>query len=152
MVPNRIERDILIDAPVDVVWAVVTEPEHISGWFSDSVELELRPGGAAVLHWDAHGSVHGRVERVEPPRFFSFRWAVKHGEGFDEANATLVEFSLSAEGESTRLTVVESGFSELDVAEPELQQRFDDHVRGWRAELGDLARYLRQQAGTAAEG
>ena len=28
---DRIERTILIDAPADVVWAVVTEPEHISG-------------------------------------------------------------------------------------------------------------------------
>ena len=26
MVPDRIEREIVIDAPVDVVWAVVTEP------------------------------------------------------------------------------------------------------------------------------
>src|SRR3954469_22432518 len=60
MIPPRIEREILIDAPVDVVWAVVTEPEHISGWFSDSVELDLRPGGEAVLVWDGRRTVHGR--------------------------------------------------------------------------------------------
>ena len=36
MVPDRIEREIVIEAPVDVVWAVVTEPEQISGWLSDS--------------------------------------------------------------------------------------------------------------------
>ena len=52
MVPQRIERDILIDAPMEIVWAVVTEPEHISGWFSYTVELDLRPGGAAALSWD----------------------------------------------------------------------------------------------------
>ena len=49
MVPQRIEREILIEAPVDVVWDVVTQPEHISRWFSDSVELDLRPGGRALL-------------------------------------------------------------------------------------------------------
>ena len=74
--PQHIERSILIDAPVDVVWTVVTEPEHISRWFSDAVELDLRPGGRAALTWNDHGTFQGRVERVEAPRFFSFRWVV----------------------------------------------------------------------------
>ena len=85
MVPQWIEREIVIDAPVEVVWSVVTEPEHISRWFSDSADLDLRPGGRAVLHWNDFGTVQGRVERVEPPHFFSFRWAVDPGrEGLGE--------------------------------------------------------------------
>ena len=94
MVPQRIEHDILIDAPVEIVWAVVTEPEHISGWFSDTVDLDLRPGGAAALSWDDYGTVHGRVERVEPPHFFSFRWVVHRNPGAPvrDGNSTLVEF------------------------------------------------------------
>jgi uncharacterized protein YndB with AHSA1/START domain len=128
----------LIDAPVQVVWAVVTEAEHVSGWFSDSVELDLRPGGALALHWDGGGTVHGRVERVEPPRLFSFRWAVAPGaEGW-----TLVEFSLAAEGDSTRLTVVESGFRDIAGPEDERQRHFDGHSRGWNLELGQLRDYL----------
>ena len=63
MVPQRIEREIVIHAPVEVVWSVVTEPEHISAWFSDSADLDLRPGGRAVLHWNDFGTVLGRVER-----------------------------------------------------------------------------------------
>ena len=142
IVPQRIEREILIHAPVDVVWAVVTEPEHISGWFSDSVDLDLRPGGRAVLHWNGHGTVHGRVERVEPPHFFSYRWALDHGAELTEDNATLVEFSLSAEGASTRLTVVESGFRDLAGPDDEKQRHFDSHRRGWEHELGELVEYL----------
>jgi uncharacterized protein YndB with AHSA1/START domain len=142
MVPQRIEREILIEAPVDVVWAVVTEPEQISGWFSDSVELDLRPGGQAVLHWDKHGTVHGRVERVEPPRFFSFRWMAEQGPEFAEDNSTLVEFSLSAQGDSTRLTVVETGFRELAGPDDEKQRHVDSHTRGWELELGQLEAYL----------
>jgi uncharacterized protein YndB with AHSA1/START domain len=142
MVPQRIEREVLIDAPVEVVWAVVTEPEHISGWFSDTVELDLRPGGKAALHWDGHGTVQGRVERVEPPHFFSFRWVVPPGEDLTEDNSTLVEFSLSPEGDSTRLRVVESGFSDLAGPEDENQGHFDSHRRGWDAELGELEEYV----------
>jgi uncharacterized protein YndB with AHSA1/START domain len=144
LVAHRIEREILIEAPLDVVWAVVTEPEHISGWFSESVEIDLTPGGALALHWDRHGSRHGRVERVEPPHFFSFRWVVDPGTDLTEDNSTLVEFSLSAEGEATRLTVVESGFRDLARPQDEQQGHVDSHRRGWELELGELETYLGQ--------
>jgi uncharacterized protein YndB with AHSA1/START domain len=109
MVPDRIEREVTIDAPVEVVWSVVTEPEHVSGWLSDSAEIDLRPGGEAIFTWERHGSARGRVERVEPPHFISFRWmrAVQApGGGSDprEGNSTLVEFRLTAEGEGTGAT------------------------------------------------
>ena len=142
MVAQQIEREIVIDAPVDVVWSVVTEPEHISGWFSDTVELELRPGGALVLHWDEGShTVQGRVERVDPPHFFSFHWVVGHGSELAEGNSTLVEFSLAPEGEGTRLTVVESGFRDLAVDEDLRRQRFASHSEGWVKELGHLVEY-----------
>jgi uncharacterized protein YndB with AHSA1/START domain len=147
MVPNQIEREIVIDAPVDVVWAVVTEPEHISGWFSDSAELELRPGGDGALHWDGHGTYRARVERVEPPLFFSLRWTVEPEVEIADGNSTLIEFSLSAEGDSTRLRVVESGFSDLAGPEDENQGHFDAHQRGWELELGDLEEYVGQRTG-----
>jgi uncharacterized protein YndB with AHSA1/START domain len=141
----------LIDAPVDVVWAVVTEPEHISGWFSDSAELDSRPGGAAVLHWNNHGTVNARVERVEPPHFFSFRWMMDPGQDLTEDNSTLVEFTLTADGESTRLTVVESGFSDLAGPEDEKQRHYDSHSRGWELELGDLDEYVARTGAARAE-
>src|SRR6185437_4962433 len=74
MVPDRVEREILIDAPPDVVWSVVTEAEHVGRWFSDSAAVDLRPGGELILTWDEHGAVYWRVEKVDPPHFVSFRW------------------------------------------------------------------------------
>src|SRR4029077_8010723 len=32
--PDAIEREILIDAPPSVVWPIVTEAQHLGGWFS----------------------------------------------------------------------------------------------------------------------
>jgi uncharacterized protein YndB with AHSA1/START domain len=147
MVPDQIEREIVIEAPVEVAWAVITEPEHISGWFSDSVELDLRPGGTIALRWGSR-TVQGRVERVERPRFFSFRWVVGHGEHLTEGNSTLVEFTLAAEGDSTRLTVVERGFADLAGPDAENQAAQDDHRGGWKKELGELVDYV---AGRPAE-
>ena len=75
MVPDRIEREVLIEAPVDVVWSIVTEAEHVGTWFSDSAEIDLHPGGKTVLTWDEYGTFPGRIREFEPPRFISFRWA-----------------------------------------------------------------------------
>lgn len=146
MVPERIEREILIEAPLETVWAVVTEPEHIGGWFSDSADIDLRPGGKAILNWKEHGTAHGRVEKVEPPRFFSFRWIRSAGTELREGNSTLVEFSLSAEGDGTRLRVVESGFPELDGSDDDKARYAEEHRQGWELELDELREYVRQQA------
>jgi uncharacterized protein YndB with AHSA1/START domain len=142
MVPDRIEREILIDAPPERVWAVVTEPEHVGRWFGDSAEIDLRPGGEATLTWDEHGSVRARIEKVERPHLFSFRWARPVGAEPREGNSTLVEFYLTAEGEGTRLHVVESGFQELDRSEEEKAKYAEENTQGWKLELEDLREYV----------
>ncbi len=141
MVPDRVEREILIDAPPDIVWSVLTEPEHVGRWFSDSAAIDLRPGGELILTWDEHGAVYWRVERVDPPHFVSFRWLrPMQGDagGVEplEDNSTLVEFSLGSEGEATRLRVVESGFRELAGSEQENAKDAEEHS----ARLGARAR------------
>ena len=145
MVPDRIEREIVIDAPVEAVWAIVTEPEHVGAWFSDSAEIDLRPGGDVVLTWEEHGSVRARVERAEPPHRFSFRWARPVGAEPEKGNSTLVELTLSAEGEGTRLHVVESGFRELDWSEDEKATYAEGNSEGWDHELGELLEYVSTQ-------
>ena len=67
MVPDRVEREILIEAPPDIVWTVITEAEHVGRWFSDSAAIDLRPGGELILTWDEHGAVYWRVEKDRSP-------------------------------------------------------------------------------------
>jgi uncharacterized protein YndB with AHSA1/START domain len=149
MVPDRIEREILIDAPLEVVWSVITEPEHVGGWFSDSAAIDLRPGGEVILTWEGHGTERWRVEKVDPPHFVSFRWmrAAHEQPGAEllEGNSTLVEFSLVAEGEGTRLRVVESGFRQLEGSEEEKAKDAQEHESGWELELGQLREYVSTQ-------
>jgi uncharacterized protein YndB with AHSA1/START domain len=144
--PDRIEREVLIEAPVDVVWEIVTEPAQISRWFSDSVELELRPGGEGALIFDGRGAAAPRtvrlqVEKVDPPHYFSWRWAHPDGVEPDESNSLLVEFSLSAEGTSTRLRLVESGFRRLEQSEEDRERYIDEHNHGWDTHLSRLRVY-----------
>ena len=151
MVPERIEREVLIEAPLEVVWTVLTDPEHIGGWFGDAAEIDLRPGGEAVLTWDKYGSALAVVERVEPPHVFSFRWARPLGAAPREGNSTLVEFSLSAEGEGTRLRLVESGFPALEGSEDEKATYAAGNTDGWKQELGDLQEYVEKLVRASAQ-
>jgi uncharacterized protein YndB with AHSA1/START domain len=145
VVPNQIERETLIDAPLDVVWGVVTEPAQITRWFSDAAQLDLRPGGEGMLSWEQHGPVQLRVERVERPHLFSFRWMYPQGSEPLEGNSMLVEFTLSDEGGKTRLRVVESGLAAVDWAEEEKAKYLDSHSRGWERHIGELDRYMAAQ-------
>ena len=140
MVPEQIERDIVIDAPPERVWAVLTEPEHVAVWFSQSVEGDLRPGAGSTLTWKEHGSFPIVVERSEPPSFFSYRWAAR-SPGAEPAagNSTLVEFTLVPEGAGTRLRVVESGFGSLDAEQEEYVR---DNTEGWKGALSSLQEYV----------
>jgi uncharacterized protein YndB with AHSA1/START domain len=141
MVDDRIEQEIVIEAPPELVWELVTDPEHVGAWFGDRAEIDLRPGGDAAFSWQSYGTFLARVETVEPPRFFSYRWARPADTAPAEGNSTLVEFSLAAEGEGTRLTVVESGFAALALSEDEKAQHFGDNTEGWNIELGHLRDY-----------
>ena len=149
MVPERIEREVLVEAPVETVWAVITEPEHVAGWFGDAAEIDLRPGGRAVLTWEKHGTAFAHVERVEAPHFFSFRWARPLGAEPREGNSTLVEFSLVEEGEGTRLRVVESGFPALEGTEEEKAGYAEGNTEGWASELAELQEYAATLVGAS---
>jgi uncharacterized protein YndB with AHSA1/START domain len=145
MVPDRIERETFIATPVERVWALITEPEHLGRWFGDAgAEIDLRPGGEMVLRWDAHGATHGRVVDVEPHTRFSYRWAPFKDPGGEQpvdGNSTLVEFILEPEADGTRLRVVESGFASLDATEERRVANHQGNTAGWEFETGELREY-----------
>lgn len=141
---DRIEREVLVDASLERVWSLMTEPEHLGSWFADAgAEIDLRPGGDLTLRWAKYGAVRGRVERVEEPHAFAFRWETG-GTGGDELtpeNSTRVEFSLSGSGDGTLVRVVETGFESLALDDEKRHARFADNTEGWRQELGHLVEH-----------
>ena len=151
MVPSQIEREILIEAPVDVVWRVVTEPEQIEQWFSDEAELDVRVGGEGRLTFNARNSFRVQVEAVEPPHRFAFRWVHPEGAWADPENSLLVEFTLQPEAGNTRLRVVESGFDTIDWSDERKAKFAEDHSSGWQFYLGRLQDFA-PQAKSAAQG
>jgi uncharacterized protein YndB with AHSA1/START domain len=134
MVEDRIEREISIAAPVERVWAVITEPEHVGAWFGETgkpAEVDhLRPGGRMVVDHGQYGIHALRIETMEPPRLFAYRWASSQpGAEVTEANSTLVEFTLQPEAEGTLLRIVETGFAALP--EDVRARAYEDNSGGW---------------------
>jgi uncharacterized protein YndB with AHSA1/START domain len=134
-----IEREILIEAPPEVVWRTITEPDQMSLWFADRVELVVEPGAHGYMQFgDQGGPVV--VETVDPPARFSFRWNHPSGEEPVTGNSMLVEFTLTPEGsEQTRLRVTESGHELLAWPDAEKQRYADEHRGGWAEYLDRLA-------------
>jgi uncharacterized protein YndB with AHSA1/START domain len=137
-----IQREVLIEAPVEVVWRTITEPDQMSQWFADRVELVIEPGAHGYMQFgDQGGPVV--VETVDPPTRFSFRWNHPHDEEPVVGNSMLVEFTLTPEGdERTRLRVVESGHELRDWTEAERQRYADEHQGGWGEFLDRLTSVL----------
>jgi uncharacterized protein YndB with AHSA1/START domain len=137
---DSIVRETVVAAPIERVWAVLTRAEYVGRWFgARKAEIDLRPGGSFVMEWEEHGTGLARVERVEEPTLFSFRWALEPGVEPTPGEETLVEFSLTPEGGSTRLQVVESGFSKLDRPAEKQEWHRERNVDGWRQVLEALA-------------
>ena len=139
----RIERDVMIEAPVDVVWHTITEPDQIVLWFADRVELELEIGGSGCLVFEDEHRAPVVVETVEAPTRFAFRWNHPVGERPLALNSVLVEFTLTPAGaERTHLRVVESGLDVLAWPDADKERYASEHDDGWAHYLGRLARLL----------
>jgi uncharacterized protein YndB with AHSA1/START domain len=143
MVQTQIEREIDIAAPVEKVWAAITEASHLGTWFGDAgATVDLRPGGRITLSFAEHGTAHAVVEKVEPTSYLSYRWTGPLGVEPAAGNSTLIEFSLQPTDAGTRLRVVESGFPELDLSEEVRSGYYEGNVDGWRMKVEELRRHV----------
>jgi uncharacterized protein YndB with AHSA1/START domain len=94
---ERIERELWLPTTPEVVWEAVTG----DGWLADRVSLDLRPGGDASFE-SSDGVRTGWIEDVSAPARLCFWWAQ------DDEPASRVELRIDADGESTRLRIVET--------------------------------------------
>ncbi len=159
MAADSIEREILIGAPAEIVWRVITEPEQISRWFSDEAEVQARAGADGALIWRPGGrggspesemTAPIRVVDAEPFRRFSFRWGHPQDAAPEEGNSALVEFSLTEEAGGTRLRVIESGINAVADDDEGRARYRESHEGGWERHLGELLDYVASNAREAS--
>src|SRR5690349_1168068 len=112
---GTIEREIYVEASPEIVFQVVSSPDHLKQWWPDEArESEL------VFGTDAVGFT---VVAARPPTTFTFRWTHPVGQSATAGNSLLVTFELTPKGGGTLLRMTESGFVR--------EQQYHEHVTGW---------------------
>lgn len=151
---GSIEREIHVEASPEVVFAVISSPEHLREWWPDDAEIDAVPGavGSLTFNGDGQGSpavVPMTVLDAEPPRIFSFRWAYADGVVPGPGNSFHVRFELEPVGDGTRVRMVETGFREQGWEAAVLEAHYQDHVAGWNHFIPRLGEYVARLGATA---
>lgn len=144
---GSIEREIHVEATPEVVYQVISTPEHLREWWPDEAELEPVPGGTGVISFGDRATPEAKVVpltvvEADPPRRFSFRWVYDEGEAAPLANSLLVTFELVPSGAGTLLRLREAGFREKGWEAAVLEQQYREHVTGWDFFLPRLVAYV----------
>ena len=140
---GSIERELRIDATPEVVYEVVSSPEHLREWWPDDAELDAVPGGTGSITFGDPASPEAKVEQLtvveaDPPRRFAFRWV------FEEENSLLVTIDLVPSGDGTLLRFCETGVRERGWEAAVLEEAYLDHARGWDHFLPRLVKYANE--------
>jgi uncharacterized protein YndB with AHSA1/START domain len=142
---GTIEREIHIDASPEVVFDVVSSPEHLREWWPDEAEYSALPGGVGRIGFGDFSPAgvweQFTVVEVVPHRLFSFRWGHPEGEVAASGNSLLVVFELEPAEGGTLLRMTESGFREQGWDDAKVAAHYADHVRGWDFFLPRLPPY-----------
>ncbi|MHC3469887.1 SRPBCC family protein [Streptomyces sp. 7R007] len=152
---GSIEREIRVEATPEVVYEVVSRPEHLREWWPDEAELgEPVPGATGVISFGDRSSPEAKVlsltvVEADPPRRFAFRWVCDEGQVPESANSLLVTFDLVPSGTGTLLRFTETGFRERGWEAAVLEEYYRDHVSGWEYFLPRLAAYVARLVSTS---
>jgi uncharacterized protein YndB with AHSA1/START domain len=144
---DRIEKRVVLRAPRSRVWRAIADAQEFGTWFRVNLEGAFVAGAATrgkiTSKGYEHVTVDLQVERIEPERYFSYRW---HPYAIDPANdysaepTTLVEFILEEAEGGTALTIIESGFDKIPLARRAEAFRMND--QGWGGQIRNLERYV----------
>ena len=165
---DRIEKQVTLRAPVSRVWHAIADAREFGRWFGFTLEGEFAPGkrmrGTFNGTLDEPGlmayqqslglqpskvrvpdadAVFCTIERIEPERYFSFRWipyGIDAEADLDNEPTTLIEFRLEPVPEGTLLTIVESGFDRVPAHRRE--RAFRMNQGGWATQAENLRKYV----------
>ncbi len=138
---GTIEREIYVEAAPEIVFEVVSRPEHLKEWWPDDARYDPVPGATGEIVFGGT-PVSFTVVDARPPRIFSFRWTHPAGEVAAAGNSLLVTFDLTPSGGGTLLRMTETGFREMGWTAAVLQQQYQEHVSGWDSFLPRLVPYV----------
>jgi len=147
MSTDRIEKTVIVRAPRSRVWRAIANAEEFGAWFRVTLDGAFAEGatirGRITHPGYEHVAMEMLVDRIEPERYFSYRWhpyAVEPGVDYSSEPTTLVEFILDETTGGTVLTIVESGFDRLPPSRRAEAFRMNDG--GWTEQIKNIERHV----------
>jgi len=145
--PDCIEKQIELKAPVSRVWRAITDYREFGEWFKVKLEGPFVPGqesrGQITHPGYEHVTWKAMVKEMKPESLFSFTWhpyAIDPSVDYSDEPQTLIEFKLSPKNGGTLLEISECGFDKIPEHRRAEAFRMDD--QGWAGQLKNIERHV----------
>jgi uncharacterized protein YndB with AHSA1/START domain len=158
MSKDRIEKEVVLRAPLDRVWKAISDADEFGQWFGVRFDGPF-VAGASVTGVITPTTVDEEIARlqephagksdiwqivaIEPQRRLAFRWhpyAVEPGTDYSQEPTTLVEFTLTEIDDGVLLRIVESGFENIPA--DRRVAAFEGNSEGWAKQTELVRKYL----------
>ncbi len=158
MTDNRIEKHVLLKAPLDRVWQAITDSRQFGAWFGMDLDgpfaagqpitgriapTQVDPEVAKMQEPYAGTPVNFVVDRIEPRTLFSIRWhpfAIDPKVDYSAEPMTLITFALKETAEGVELTLTETGFEHIPAHRRAEALKANDG--GWAKQMELIAAYV----------
>jgi uncharacterized protein YndB with AHSA1/START domain len=158
MSSDRIEKEVVLRAPLDRVWRAISDAEEFGRWFGVRFDGQFVAGTsvtgvitpttvdedvARMQEPHAGKSDTWQIVAVEPQRRLAFRWhpyAVEPGTDYSQEPTTLVEFTLAETNGGVLLRIVESGFDKIPAERR--ASALESNTEGWAKQTELVSKYL----------
>lgn len=134
-------KEVMIDAPVELVWQAITSKEKLKQWCFDMDVFRPEAGFEFSFYGekDCEKFQHlCKVVEVDPEKKMTWLWTYA-----DQPGDTFVTFELQPVGEKTKLSLTHSGLENLP---QNVHYAMENFEAGWSELLGkSLPGYLQRE-------
>lgn len=156
MSKDRIEKEVVLRAPLARVWQAISNADEFGQWFGVRFDGPFVEGASVVgvitattvddeiaRKQQAHAGKTDtwQIVAIEPQRRLAFRWHPYPVElGAEDEPTTLVEFTLVETDDGVLLRIVESGFDKIPAERR--ASAFEGNSEGWAKQTQLVRKYL----------
>lgn len=147
---DRIEKSILINAPIARVWRALTNYKEYGTWFQADFDRPFKVGEEVTGRMRIKGFEHltfpMKIIAMEENKLFSCKWPAyvqKTDLDLLKEPWLLMEYHLKETQEGTQVSIIESGYDKLNATIRDEARRGNEG--GWDFQLNNIRNYLHGQ-------
>lgn len=136
-----LDRDIVIAASRETVFRYFTDSERWARWWGAGSRIDPRPGGDLLIRYPDGSTARGTVIEIDPPARIAFTYGYDRPDAPIPPGGSRVTITVSDVASGVRVRL------HHEVADAAVR---DDHVGGWRHQMGVFANVVMTEHDAAA--